>query len=79
MIGLYHRLSEGSSYCKKFHRKGGSLTLSELVWYSDPLKYEFTASMLEAYPPMTTVAKCGHMIQEAGYEIAGSFRLPDEA
>jgi ubiquinone/menaquinone biosynthesis C-methylase UbiE len=70
---------KGLSYWKKFLREGGSLALSELVWFSDHPPEHVAAFMQEAYPAMTTVPECGRMIQEAGYEIAGSFRLPDEA
>ena len=69
----------GLSYWKKFLSDGGSLALSEMVWFTDYPPDEVAAFMQEAYPPMTTVPECGRMIQEAGYEIAGSFRLPDEA
>lgn len=70
---------KGLAYWKQFLKEGGSLALSELVWFSDHPPEEVATFLQEAYPPMTTVPECRRMIQEAGYEIVESFRLPDEA
>jgi SAM-dependent methyltransferase len=70
---------KGLRYWKQFLRPGGSMALTELVWFTDrPLK-EAASFMQEAYPPMTTGPECERIIRETGYRIIGSFRLPDEA
>jgi ubiquinone/menaquinone biosynthesis C-methylase UbiE len=71
--------AKGLSYWKKFLKSGGSLALSEMVWFSQHPPEEVARFMQEAYPAMTTIPECGKMIQEAGYELVGSFRLPPEA
>jgi ubiquinone/menaquinone biosynthesis C-methylase UbiE len=70
---------KGLAYWKQFLREGGSLALTELVWFNDHPPEEVSAFLQEAYPPMTTVPECRRMIREEGYDIVGSFRLPDEA
>jgi len=70
---------KGLRYWKDFLKPGGSLALSELVWFTDNPSPEVSAFMQEEYPPMTTARECERIIRQAGYAIAGSFRLPDDA
>ncbi len=64
---------------KQFLRPHGSMALTEMVWFTDRPSAEAASFMQEAYPPMTTAPGCERIIKEAGYQLAGSFRLPDEA
>ncbi len=69
---------KGLRYWKQFLRPGGSMALTELVWFTDRPSEEAASFMQEAYPPMTTVPGCERVIREAGYRVVGSFRFPDE-
>jgi ubiquinone/menaquinone biosynthesis C-methylase UbiE len=70
---------KGLRYWKQFLRPGGSMALTEMVWFTDHPSDKAASLLLEAYPPMTTVPGCERMIREAGYHLVGSYRLPDEA
>ena len=70
---------KGISYWKQFLRSGGSLALSEMVWFTDNPADEVAEFMHDGYPAMTTVLDCERMIRKAGYRLIGSYRLPDEA
>ncbi len=68
----------GLSYWKKFLKTGGSLALTEMVWFTDNPPEEIAAFMEEAYPVITSIAGCKQMIEKSGYDLVGSFSLPSE-
>jgi len=69
---------KGLSYWKEFLKTGGSLALTEMVWFTDKPPEEIAAFMEEAYPVITTIAGCEQMIEKSGYDLVGSFSLPSE-
>jgi len=70
---------KGLVYWNHFLRPGGSMALTEMVWFTDHPSDEVATFMQEGYPAMTTVPDCERIIGTAGYRIIDSFRLPDEA
>jgi len=70
---------KGLHYWRDFLKPGGSLALSEMVWFTDTPSREAAEFLQEQYPPMTTVRECERIIRDAGYGIIGSFRLPVDA
>jgi ubiquinone/menaquinone biosynthesis C-methylase UbiE len=69
---------KGLVYWNQFLRPGGSLALTEMVWFTDHPSKEVATFMQEGYPAMTTVPACEQIIWAAGYRLIDSFQLPDE-
>lgn len=64
---------------KPLLRKGGSMAVSELVWLrKDPPK-EARDFWQEEYPGMRYFEDHFEVVKEAGYDLTGHFRLPDES
>ncbi len=70
---------KGLSYWKKFLKTGGSLALTEMVWFTENPPDEIATFMEEEYPLITSIAGCKQMIEKSGYDLVASFSLPSEA
>ncbi len=55
---------------------GGSVVVSELVWFTDTPTTECRKYFEEKYPAIRTEAGVKEAIRAAGYKFFGSFRLP---
>lgn len=81
--------SEGAAYIMGFDqalaswrrllRPDGCIAVSELVWLTDERPEEAARFFAAAYPAMKTVEEACDSVRSAGYELLGSFVLPDAA
>ncbi len=81
--------SEGAAYQMGFEnalkdwrrllRPGGSLILSEIVWLVRNPPAELVEYLKEECPDMQLAEDNLPLIQSAGYELTGQFKLPDES
>jgi serine/threonine-protein kinase HipA len=81
--------SEGAIYTLGFRaglelwrpllREGGLAAVSEATWLTAAPEPEPAAFWAEAYPTMGTVASNSAAAREAGFEVVGSFELPESA
>ncbi len=81
--------AEGSSFIigilpalqtwKKFLKPGGYLVFSDCTWYTDTPSLECKEFFDAISPGMPTESEVEEMIQNEGYSLVGSFRLPDSA
>lgn len=69
--------AEALAYWKKFLHQGGSMMMSDCVWFSDSPHRECREFFEKEYPAMKPERVIREMILSAGYRILGSFRLPD--
>lgn len=63
---------------KRYLKPGGHLICSEVVWLTDTPSPESRAFWKEEYPQIGTVAEKTKQIEQAGYEVLGSFLMPRE-
>ena len=63
-------------YWKKFLKKGGYMMISDLFWFTESPSSEAREFFAEIDPAMTTENVGFETIRNAGFEHAGSFRLP---
>ncbi|MEX1152403.1 class I SAM-dependent methyltransferase [Parvibaculum sp.] len=80
--------SEGAIYLVGFEtglrlwrrlvKPGGFVAVTECTWLTDAPAAEAMAFWNDAYPGMGTVAENGAAAERAGYEIIGTFTLPQE-
>lgn len=69
--------AEALAYWKKFLNQGGSMMMSDCVWFSDSPHSECREFFEKEYPAMKPEGVIREMILSAGYRILGTFRLPD--
>lgn len=63
-------------YWKKFLKPGGYMMISDLFWFTESPSEETREFFTEIDPSLTTDDAGSEIIRNAGFEIAGSFRLP---
>ncbi len=63
-------------YWKKFLKPGGYMMISDLFWFTESPSPEVREFFAEIDPTMTTEEAGFETIRNAGFEHAGSFRLP---
>jgi SAM-dependent methyltransferase len=63
-------------YWKKFLKPGGYMMISDLFWFTENPSAEAREFFAEIDPSMTTEDVGFETIRKAGFERAGSFRLP---
>ncbi|HDS63885.1 MAG TPA: class I SAM-dependent methyltransferase [Methanofollis liminatans] len=63
-------------YWKKFLKPGGSMMISDLFWFTQSPSAEAREFFAEIDPSMTTEEVGFEIIRNAGFDHAGSFRLP---
>lgn len=75
IMGFEH----GLSYCKRFLKPGGFVSVSEIAWLTDEIHPEAKKFFDEEYPEMKTIAQNMEIIEKLDYRLVTSFRLPDYA
>ena len=63
-------------YWKKFLKQGGYMMISDIFWFTESPSDEVREFFAEFHPTMMTEEKGFEIIQKAGLEKVGSFRLP---
>lgn len=61
----------------KFLKPGGYMAVSEISWLTDERPDEINDFWNAAYPEIDTVANKVSIMEQAGYEVVGSFILPE--
>jgi len=62
---------------KRLLKKGGSMGISDLVWFSDTPSDESRKFFSEEYPAILHERDAEALIRDAGYSILDTLRLPD--
>ncbi len=65
-------------YWKKFLKRGGYMMISDLFWFTESPSAETREFFAEIDPSMMIEDKGFEIIRNAGFEHAGSFRLPSQ-
>ncbi|NVO67941.1 class I SAM-dependent methyltransferase [Methanofollis tationis] len=67
---------EGLLSWKRLLRPGGSLCLTEAVWFTDRPSPEAVAFWNDCYPAIKQATETAAIAENAGYEVFATFRLP---
>ena len=65
-------------YWKKFLKQGGYIMISDIFWFTETPSDEAREFFGENHPAMMIEEKGFEIIQKAGLELVGSFRLPTQ-
>ena len=72
-------ISEALEAWRSFLRDRAYLAFTELVWLEENPSAEVANFFREEYPAMTSCGAIEQKVVEAGYQLAGTFTLPDSA
>lgn len=69
-------IEQAVRYWKKFLKRGGSIMISDIFWFTKTPSEEAREFFAEYHPTMMTEEEGFQIIRNAGLELVGSFRLP---
>ncbi len=70
---------KGLSYWKRFLKEDGYIALTEATWFTDTPSVEAIQFWKECYPDIKTISGNEKIIEDAGYTILKSFKVPASA
>lgn len=71
--------TEGLSYWREVLKDGGYMALTESAWFTPAPSPEAKAFWTEEYPAIKTEEEYTAIIAASGFDLVGSFRLPEAA
>lgn len=68
---------KGAKYWQQFLKPGGILAVSEITWKTTERPAEINDYWQSFYPEIDTTENKVHLLEKLGYEVLGSFILPE--